>query len=100
MNKGGRGHKAPYNTYIARIPLPLKTAIDRLISRWITLVLEEESLGSGYVAEIEKAISDNRKEEIRRTLLEGLNCPKNNSRLAKEAIRKALQLMEGEGHED
>jgi hypothetical protein len=93
MNKGGRGCKAPYDTYIARIPKPLESVIDRITDEWKFFIsIREESSADRYLKRV-KAISNANQDEIKRILQEGLNCPNNNSRGAKEAIRAALQLM-------
>lgn len=37
--KGGRGHKAPYESTHVRVPVPLKAKVDKLIEEYRELVL-------------------------------------------------------------
>lgn len=46
--KGGRGHKAPYDTTHVRVPVPLKPKVDILVEEYKNYVLE------GKVSETEK----------------------------------------------
>lgn len=40
--KGGRGHRAPYDSTHVRVPVPVKPKVDRLIEDFRRLVLDGE----------------------------------------------------------
>jgi hypothetical protein len=98
MNKGGRGRKAPYSTYVTRVPLPIEALTSKIVSRWITLISEGDDSGAiNYLSKIEQCIDNQRKKDLLAILQRGLDSPPNNSRKAKEAIRAALELLEEDG---
>lgn len=46
--KGGRGHKAPYETTHIRVPVPIKEEVDKLVNKYKECVLQGDKVDINF----------------------------------------------------
>lgn len=103
--RGGRGKKAPYETIMYRIPLPVKPAVEAL-SETYRASLEEDPSGDQLLSRVQDAISAQNNEEIDQLkkalkqhsqaialLQEALTLNSDAGGAIKQQIRQALELL-------
>lgn len=88
--KGGRGHKAPYQTTHLRVPEPIKDELQTRIDQWREDYLSGESSGNPS-----QVTMDDYMEAIG-ILEESLTLKANAGGKIKERIREAIALLKGE----
>lgn len=77
INKGGRGKKAPYETKVVRIPLPILEEVETIVNNFQSGISDNDS---SDLKSLEEVIS------IAQNILKS-------KKSAKESIKKLLQVL-------
>jgi hypothetical protein len=89
--KGGRGHRAPYQTTHLRVPEPIKADLQLIIDQW------REDSNNGETPPLQSQINFIDYLDVIGILEESLTLKANAGGKIKERIRDAIAILKGEG---